>query len=204
MLFLRRRFAWVECRIFECCGVVVGPGLAVLVRLDLHLVFALGVFVGERSAGGLEMPSTSECCEAIDAATADHRDGHREHSVAQRPSEHRPIRPHQRAHHRIGFLGPDLPADEEAAQHRDERHGEDGGPGHREGLRERQGVEQLALLAGEGCPSLQSIVHSRHDNCVLEWECTMSTEIRSPDYEWLLTAMQLSGQRILLCRARPS
>jgi hypothetical protein len=76
-------------------------------------------------------------------------DRQRGDTMPQSKVEHRPVEPHERSHHRVVLLAPHPAADEETAQHRDQRHGQNRGADHREGLREGQRVEELALLSGE-------------------------------------------------------
>ena len=78
-------------------------------------------------------------------------DGHpkRRDAVPQREVEHGPVEPHQRAHHRVVLLAPHPTADQQAAEHRHQRHRQDRRADHRERLRVGQWVEELALLSGE-------------------------------------------------------
>ena len=76
--------------------------------------------------------------------------GQRDGAIPQREVEHGAIQPHQRAHHRVVLFAPNPAADEETAEHGNERHRQDRRPGHGERLGVRERVKQLALLAGEG------------------------------------------------------
>ena len=67
----------------------------------------------------------------------------------KRPAQHRPVDRAQNAHHRIVLLAMQLAANQEGAQDRHQRDGEDGGAHHREGLGERQRVKHLAFHAGQ-------------------------------------------------------
>jgi len=79
----------------------------------------------------------------------EHRDGEGQHALPECQGEHRAVRPYQRAHDRVRLLATDPTPDEHAAQHQDQRHGQEGGANHRECLRKRERMEELALLAGE-------------------------------------------------------
>lgn len=68
---------------------------------------------------------------------------------AQGPIEHRVVDREQETHHPVAILAMKWSAHEQAAKHRHHRDREERRPHHRERLRERQRMEQLALLPGE-------------------------------------------------------
>ena len=69
--------------------------------------------------------------------------------MAQSPAQYGPVDGAQSAHNRILFLAMQLAANEERAEHRHQRDGEDRGADHGEGLGEGERMEHLAFHAGE-------------------------------------------------------
>ena len=69
--------------------------------------------------------------------------------VRERPGERRTVQPAQGAHHRVVLFAVHLPAEQQTAQDRHERHRDDGRREHRKGLGERERVKQLPFLTGQ-------------------------------------------------------
>src|SRR2546423_1422433 len=73
----------------------------------------------------------------------------RQGAMTQRPAEDRTVEPDERAHDRVRLLPAYASADEQAAEDRNERDGQERRARHRERLRERERSEELSFLAGQ-------------------------------------------------------
>ncbi len=82
--------------------------------------------------------------------------------MPERPAEHRTIDPDEGAHDRVPRLATNRATDQQTTEDGHQRDRQDRRPRHREGLRERQGMEQLALLAGQGEHRDESQDDDRH------------------------------------------
>ena len=71
-------------------------------------------------------------------------------AVTQRPAQQRAIDPGERPQHGIGSFPMHPPPQQERAEHRHQRHRQQRGAQHGEGLGKGERMEQLALLVGEG------------------------------------------------------
>ena len=69
--------------------------------------------------------------------------------MRERALQHRPVDCAKPTHDGVGFFGMELPPEQQRAEHRDERDGDDRRREHRKRLGEGQRVEQLAFLTGQ-------------------------------------------------------
>ena len=75
---------------------------------------------------------------------------HGQAAMRQGGLERRTVEPAQRSHDRVVFLRVEFAPKQQRAQHRDQCDSDDGGRKHGKRLGERQGVEEFALLSGQG------------------------------------------------------